>query len=135
VVWIATGVAVVGLCAWVALHPADDHHPAALRVGWAGEGRPSCTYDPKDHTVLARLLVKGVTRRPDRVTVTVTAYADENTSRPVGSATRRIRVEDTVHQRIKVTIPVTKAPHVDVDGVTACRLSARSRERGTLPLF
>jgi hypothetical protein len=55
--------------------------------------------------------------------VTVTAYADENTSRAVGSSSRSVRVEGTVHQRLVVTIPVKKAPHIDEDGEAACRLS------------
>jgi hypothetical protein len=102
----------------------DDDATAALTVGWGGsEGHPSCVYDPNDQTVDCQLTIEGDAPQPDTVIVTVTAYADENTSQLVGSAQRRVRVEGTVHQRLLVTIPVEKAPHVDDDGETACRLS------------
>ena len=55
--------------------------------------------------------------------MTVIAYADENTSEPVGSSSRSVQVEGTVHMHIVVTIRVEKNPHVDVDGETACALS------------
>ena len=50
------------------------------------------------------------------MTVTVTAYADENTSKPVGSSSRTVQVEGTVDEPLVVTIAVEKAPHVDEDG-------------------
>jgi hypothetical protein len=135
VISIVTGLAVVGTCAWFALHGGRNDSPGPLRVGWGGEGRPSCVYDSEKQTVVATLLVRGGSPQPDRVTATVTAYADENTSEPVGSGTDTTHVEGTVRQRIQITIPVTARPHVDEDGVTACRLSARSRHDASLPLF
>jgi hypothetical protein len=102
----------------------DDHPTAGLTVGWGGsEGHPSCVYDPKDHTVDAKITIEGNAPRADEVTVTVTAYADENTSQPVGSSTRSVHVEGTVHMPLLITIPVEKAPHIDEDGVAACSLS------------
>lgn len=106
----------------------DDHHPnAGLTVGWGGsEGHPSCVYDPKDHTVDAKITIEGEAPRRDMtVTVTVSAYADENTSEPVGSRSRSVRIDGTVHLPLIVTIPVDKPPHVDEDGETACRLSVK----------
>jgi hypothetical protein len=101
-----------------------DPAPADLTVGWGGsEGHPSCVYDPIGQTVDCALTVEGDAPQPDTVLVTVTAYADENTSEPVGSASRSVPVDGTVHQRLLVTIPVDKPPHVDEDGETACRLS------------
>jgi hypothetical protein len=105
-----------------------DHPTAPLTVGWGGsEGHPSCVYDPKDHTVEAKLLIEGTAPRDDTVTVTVTvtAYADENTSEPVGSSSRSARVERTVHRPLLINISVEKAPHIDDDGITTCALAVR----------
>lgn len=91
-----------------------------MKVGWGGsEGHPSCVYDPKKHTV-AKITIDGRAPRRDTMTVTVTAYADENTTQAVGSNSRSVHVEGTVHERLLVTIPVDKPPLVDVDGETAC---------------
>ncbi|MDX6232665.1 MAG: hypothetical protein QOH68_1661 [Nocardioidaceae bacterium] len=99
----------------------DDHPIAGLEVGWGGsEGHPSCVYDPADGTAEATITIDGYTPRPKKVTVTVTAYSDENTSQPVGSSSRSVRVEGTVHDRLVVTVPVEKPPLVDIDGETAC---------------
>ncbi len=104
----------------------DEDETADLTVGWGGsEGHPSCVYDPEGHTADATLTIDGTAPRPVTVTVTVTAYADENTSQPVGSSSRSVQVEGTVHQPLVVTIPVERAPHVDVDGETACSLSVK----------
>jgi hypothetical protein len=102
----------------------DDPPPAELTVAWGGsEGHPSCVYDAEDHAVTAKLNVDGEAPRRADVTVTVTAYADENTSQPVGSGSRTVQVEGAVHLSLLVTMPVEGAPHVDEDGETACRLS------------
>jgi hypothetical protein len=102
----------------------DDHPTAGLTVGWGdGEGHPGCVYDPIDHTVEARITIEGDAPRADEVTVTFTAYADENTSKAVGSSSRSVPVEGSVHLPLLLTIPVEKAPHVDEDGVAACALS------------
>lgn len=60
---------------------------------------------------------------------TVTAYADENTSEPVGSGTRTVRVDGTAHRPLVVAFPVEKAPKVDIDGETACRLAVKYGDR------
>ena len=99
---------------------------AGLTIGWGGsEGHPCCVYDPDDHTVDAELTIEGTAPRDGTVTVTVTAYADENTSKPVGSSSRTVHVEGTVDEPLLVTIAVEKAPHVDEDGVAACTLSVK----------
>lgn len=109
------------------LYRSSEDHPAAdLTVGWGGsEGHPSCVYDPKAETVDCKLTIDGTAPQPDKVTVTVTAYADENTSQPVGSSSRSVRVEGIVHLPLVVTISVPHAPHVDEDGETACSLSVK----------
>ncbi len=99
---------------------ADEDHAHELSVVWGGsEGHPPCVYDSAQQTVEAELRVSGTGH--DDATVTVTAYADENTSRPVGSASRTVRADGTLH----LTIRVDRPPHVDDDGVAACRLSLR----------
>jgi hypothetical protein len=101
-----------------------DRPPAPLSITWGGsEGHPCCVYDANDHTVVAKIKIEGRPSRPGTVTVTVTAYADENTSEAVGSSSRTVRVEGTEHRSLVFTIPVDKAAHVDEDGVAACRLS------------
>ncbi|HSV39987.1 MAG TPA: hypothetical protein VLI04_14610 [Nocardioidaceae bacterium] len=102
----------------------DDDPTAELAVGWGGsEGHPSCVYDPEAQSVDAKITIEGNAPRPHRVTVTVTAYADENTSKPVGSSSRSVPVDGDVNIPLLITFPVEKAPHVDVDGETACSLS------------
>jgi hypothetical protein len=114
----------VAVAATVLYRGSDDPPPAALTVTWAvSEGHPSCVYDPSGETVACTLTIEGEAPRPDTVTVTVTAYADENTSELVGSGQRTVRVDGTVRERLLVTVPVDRAPHVDEDGETACRLS------------
>ena len=109
---VATGV--LGAC--------GEDARAPLRVTWReSEGHPACTYD-RPGTVTVRLVVTGDAGDRDTVTATVTAYADENTSVPVGSVSRSVRVHGAVHEPVDLSIPVTKAPHVDEDGVAACRL-------------
>ncbi len=102
----------------------EDRPSPGLTVTWGGsEGKPSCVYDPDADTVDARLTIDGEAPQPDEVTVTVTAYADENTSKPVGSSSRSVEVEGTVHMPFTVTIPVRQPPHVGEDSETACSLS------------
>lgn len=107
------------------LWPSDTEDPPAdVTVTWGGtEGHPSCVYDPDTEIVEATLTVDGTASEPHTLTITITAYADENTSRPVGSSTRTVEVEGTTHTTVVVTVHVDRAPHVDVDGETACSLS------------
>lgn len=124
---VAAGVLVLvaGAAAALVVQRSDRDQPApGLTVGWGGsEGIPSCVHFPDRHEVAAKVTIVGTVRRHTDVTVTVTAYADENTSRPVGSGTRSVQVEGTVDLPLLVTFPVTRAPHVDVDAETACSLS------------
>jgi hypothetical protein len=91
--------------------------PDGLTVRFAGQG---CTY--ADGQVTARVRVTGVTSRPEQVRVTVTAYADENTSDAVGSARRTLALDGTVERTVTLTIPTDRPAYVDEDGVAACRL-------------
>ncbi len=119
---VGSGIAVYG--------SGDDHPSAGLTVGWGGsEGHPSCVYDSQDHTVDVNITIEGEAPRHDKVTVTVTAYADENTSRPVGSSSRSVQVEGAVQMRLLLTVAVEKPPHVDEDGETACALSVKTDTR------
>ena len=115
----------------IAVYGSDGNQSSAgLTVAWGGgEGHPSCVYDPEGHAVDAEITIEGEAPRHDEVTVKVTAYADENTSRPVGSGTRSVQVEGAVHLRLLVTIAVEKPPHVDVDGVAACTLTVKTDTR------
>jgi hypothetical protein len=100
----------------------DDPGPTSLTVEWGdGDGHPGCVYDAATRSVDARLTLHG--EAPERTTerLTVTAYADENTSRPVGSTSKDVTVEGEVHRVVGLTVPVTRKPHVDEDGVAACR--------------
>lgn len=66
------------------------------------------------------LTIDGTACGTQTVTVTVTTYADENKSRPVGSGSASTAVEGTVHQPLVVMVPVRRAPHVDDDQIAAC---------------
>jgi hypothetical protein len=129
---VVTGIVLlVAIAAGLALHraladkPATGGAPSAgLTVDWGGsEGQPSCVYDAARQTVEARITIDGTAPRAGELAVTVTAYADENTSQPVGSGGRTVQVSGTVHRVVLVTFPVTKAPHVGEDGETACARS------------
>ena len=122
---VAGVVLLVAITAVIALsRRGDDPSPSGLTIGWGGsEGHPSCRYDPADRTVAAKVTIDGRAPRRRSVTVTVTAYADENTSRPVGSTSRSVQVAGTVHLPLVLTIHVHGAPHVGEDDETACRLS------------
>ncbi len=131
VIVVAGAVLLAAIVSGIALsRTGDDLPPAGLTVGWGGsEGHPSCVYDPKGHVVECRLTIEGRASGDEEVTVTITAYADENTSQPVGSSSRSVQVEGTVHLPLLVTVPVDQAPHVDEDGETACSLSVRTDTR------
>lgn len=117
------GLGLLAVAVFVLTRPDDSPRP--LTVRWGGsEGHPSCRYDATAATVDATLVVDG-TAPHGVVTVTVTAYADENTSDPVGSTTQTWRGSRAHHRRVVLSIPVTRAPHVDEDGEGACRLEVR----------
>lgn len=103
----------------------DDHRtdpPAGLlTVTWGGTDGRGCTYDSASGTVVATLLVTGSPPRGDEPVLTVTAFADENTSRPVGSTSRSL--DAATPSPLVLTIPVDRAPHVDEDGVAACSMA------------
>jgi hypothetical protein len=128
VIVVAAVVLLAAVLSAVGLHRSRDDPPTAgLTVGWGGtEEHPSCVYEPNDHAVDCKITIEGNAPRPETVTVTVTAYADENTSEQVGSSDRSVRVEGTVHLLLHVVVPVEKAPHVDEDGETTCRLSVQT---------
>ncbi|MET3961103.1 hypothetical protein ABIE44_001037 [Marmoricola sp. OAE513] len=106
------------------LFRSQDDEPATerLRIDWVGtEGHPGCTYDAASGTVTARLELDGSHVRARELTLTVTAYADENTSEAVGSRTQQVEIEGAVHRTITFSIPVGSPPHVGEDDVAACR--------------
>jgi hypothetical protein len=128
---VVTGIVLlVAVVSGVALYLAIDDRPpangptAGLTVDWGGsEGQPSCAWDPASKTVEARITIDGTAPRTGELTVTVTAYADENTSHPVGSSSRTLQVAGTVHEELRITIPVSEPPHVGEDSETACARS------------
>src|SRR5690349_4765168 len=104
----------------------DDDPAPRLTVTWGGsEGHPACVYDAASRTVVVELKLNGKPTRRGTIRVTVTAYADENTSAAVGSTTRSVPVDGTMHETLALTIPVEKPPHIDEDGVAACRLAVK----------
>lgn len=128
-------VAVVGLVALLGVIVAGTvvsfthtgHGPAEISVEWGdGEGHPGCVYDEGSQTVEARLTIHGTAPQTQPVTVTVIAYADENTSDPVGSKAETVQVEGDVHEILTITVAVDRAPKVDEDGVAACRRTVDS---------
>ena len=79
-----------------------DDPAQRLTVTWGGsEGHPPCVYDARTQAGVATIVIDGRAPRDETATITVTAYADENTSEPVGSHSR--------------------SAHVDEDGGAACR--------------
>lgn len=102
----------------------DDHPPPGLMIRFDDTSeRAGCVYDAAGRRVRAAVRVDGWAPQGDHVTITVTAYSDENTSDEVGAAIATVQVRGTVHERVALSIPVDAAPHVDEDGVAACRLS------------
>ncbi|WP_156391257.1 MULTISPECIES: hypothetical protein [unclassified Nocardioides] len=103
----------------------DDHQDTGLTVTWSEtEEHPACVYRPGSDRAEATIAIDGTVADEETVTVTVTAYADENTSDLVGTGTGRAQVDGTVHRSLVVTIPVDRPPHVDEDGVAACALDS-----------
>jgi hypothetical protein len=102
----------------------SDSPATRLDVTWGGsEGHPPCVYQAATRNVEAEIVVDYESLRHDTVHVTVTAYADENTSDLVGTGAASVAVHDTMTTTLDVTIPVLRPPHVDEDGVAACRLA------------
>ncbi len=98
-----------------------------MSVTWGGQpDSPSCVYDPVERTVEATLAITGTAVEPDELTVTVTAYADEDTSDTVGSSSRTVAVEGDVDQALVLTIATDRTPLMDPDGETLCRLDVDS---------
>ena len=94
-----------------------------LTVSWGGgEGRPSCSYDAGAGTVEALLVVRGEAPANSELSITVSAYADENTSERVGAVRQVVPVSGPVDGTLTVTVPVQAAPHVGEDDEAACRL-------------
>jgi hypothetical protein len=126
---VAAVVVLAAVAAGIALSLTRDDPPTTpLTVTWGGgEDDPACRYDPSTDAVAVQLVVDGTAPRRETLTVTVTAYADENTSEPVGSGRREVPVEGTVHQEVGLSIAVTRPPHVDEDGVAACALAVDHR--------
>jgi hypothetical protein len=133
VIVVASVLLLAALVVGIALHRSGADHPAAgLTVGWGGsESQPSCVYDPKVDTVDCQIVIDGRAPRPEEVTVVVTAYADENTSRPVGSSSRSVHVEGTMHTVLVVPVPAEKAPFVDDDGIASCKLVVKYAQPST----
>lgn len=124
VIAVVAGVVLLAAVVAVAAAMSGDEPASGLTIGWGGsEEHPACVYDPGTRTVDATITVDGHAPDEDTVAVTVTAYADENTSREVGAGRQDVPVDGPVHTSVVVHFEVTKAPHVDEDGVAACSLS------------
>lgn len=122
---VVAGVVVLAtVAAGTAVFRARADQPAAdLTVAWGGgEERPACVYDPGSDTVEALITVEGTAPEPDTLTVAITAYADENTSEPVGSGSSSAEVDGSVDIPLVIHIPVERPPHVGEDGVAACAI-------------
>lgn len=90
----------------------QDTSADELSVTWGDD--PACVAYPDVDKVGATLEASGV----GEGTVKVTAYADEDTTRPVGSGTVRV----TEAGPVEVVFEVSEPPYVDVDGVAACSI-------------
>ena len=118
-------VLLVAVGTWLLVRAGDDE-PAGLTVTWSeSEEHPACVYEPGGDTARAAIAIDGSVAVRTTVLITVTAYADENTSDLVGTGTRSVPVEGTVHETVRVTIPVDRPPHLDEDGVAACALDVQ----------
>lgn len=93
---------------------ACSEDPAAeeLTVTW-GES-PACVSYPDVGKVGVTLEATGV----GEATARVTAYADEDTTQPVGSGTVAVTEAGPTELIFEVSAP----PYVDVDGVAACSI-------------
>jgi hypothetical protein len=99
-----------------------DQPRAGLKIEWVTTNdKPGCSYDAPTKTVTAQLSIDGYEPEKRTASLVVTAYADENTSQAVGSKSTFVKLDGTVHQVLTVTFEVPRAPHVDVDGVAACK--------------
>lgn len=98
----------------VVVGPAGCGEPAPpeLTVTW-GES-PACVSYPDVGKVGVTLEATGV----GEASVKVTAYADEDTTRSVGSGTLTV----TEAGPAELVFGVSEPPYVDVDGVAACSL-------------
>jgi hypothetical protein len=115
VVAVAAVLLLAAVVTGIVLLRSDDPVAPPLTVDWAG-----CDYDASGSSVTATLTLAGAAPPSGQVTLTVTAYADENTSKPVGSGARTVPVDGTVHESVVVTFPVDRPPHFDDDGIAAC---------------
>ena len=86
--------------------------PPELTVSW-GES-PACVSYPDVGKVGVTLEASGV----GEASVKVTAYADEDTTRSVGSGTLTV----TEAGPAELVFAVREPPYVDVDGVAACSI-------------
>ena len=115
-------VVAIALIAASLLGGCSDDAPTPVKVTWQeSEGHPGCVY--AGGVVTARLIITGDAGKRHSAKVRVTAYSDENTSVPVGSSSKDVPLAGAMHAKVTLTIQVTKAPHVDEDGVAACRLA------------
>lgn len=96
----------------VVLAGCGEPAPSELTVTW-GES-PACVSYPDVGKVGVTLEATGA----GEASVRVTAYADEDTTRPVGSGT----VTVTEAGPAELVFDVTEPPYVDVDGVAACSI-------------
>jgi hypothetical protein len=93
----------------------------SLKVAfYTSNALPWCSYDAPTKTVTAQLTIDGFAPKKKTVSLVVTAYADENTSQPVGSKSTFVKLDGTVHQELTVKFQVAKPPQVGEDNVAAC---------------
>lgn len=88
--------------------------PAAPELAVTWDESPACVSYPDVGKVGVTLEATGV----GEASVRVTAYADEDTTRSVGSGT----ITATEAGPAELVFGVTEPPYVDVDGVAACSL-------------
>ncbi|MEU1973462.1 hypothetical protein ABZ477_17540 [Microbacterium sp. NPDC019599] len=121
-VLVAAVLVLIAVIAWSVASRDEGEAAEELKVDWAsGERYAACVYDPASGTVAAALRITGESSRPQEVTVIVTAYTDENTSQPVGSARKSVSIDGPVDTVLRFTIRVDSTPHVGEDDVAACR--------------
>ena len=122
---LALAVLVATFFVWRTVH--EEPGPAAeLEVTWdVIEGSPTCAYEPGADTATAHLVATGGAADHE-VTATVTAYADENTSRLVGTGSTTIDVPAGEEVTFDVTIDLDRPPFIGEDFEAACRLEIDS---------